>query len=116
MVHPLVFGAVVALVVFSVLVSQSQIHGMERVAQAERVVAEGAHDIVSARERVARLLSIAKELLSEVQHLQENPEECAPLKARLKEGEELQLMPLRGRSLAAGRERACDWYWYWVGD
>ena len=47
MVHPLVFGAVVALVVFSVLVSQSQINGMERVAQAERVVVEGAHGLES---------------------------------------------------------------------
>jgi len=33
-------------------------------------------DIVSARERVARLLSIAKDLLMEVQYLQDNPQEA----------------------------------------
>ena len=39
-----------------------------------------AETIVSARERVARLLSIAKDMLMEVQYLQDNPEEAAALK------------------------------------
>lgn len=57
-------------------------------------------DIVSARERVARLLSIAKDLLMEVQYLQDNPQEAKAIEG----ADEQHFAKLRDELFALCRE------------